>query len=289
MKKWLLTVFSLCLLSLPSFALADAAVGDVIMTLGEDLSEEQKNSILEEMSATEDALMLTVSNEEEHNYLGNYIPKAQIGSKAISSSKITIGEKGSGLEVTTNHINWVTDEMYLNALMTAGVKDATIYVTAPFDVSGTAALTGLIKAYEVSTDEVISEDVKQLANKELIETAKLGDKIGAENAAALIAKIKEKVAENGLPKDEQELRSWIEQAAKDLNITLTEEEINNLISLFNEMKNLNINWEQIGDQLTKAKDQISKFLESEEGQSLLQSIKDLFKAIADSIRSLFQS
>lgn len=289
MKKWLLTVFSLCLLSLPSFALADAAVGDVIITLGEDLSEEQKNSILEEMSATEDALMLTVSNEEEHNYLGNYIPKAQIGSKAISSSKITIGEKGSGLEVTTNHINWVTDEMYLNALMTAGVKDATIYVTAPFDVSGTAALTGLIKAYEVSTDEVISEDVKQLANKELIETAKLGDKIGAENAAALIAKIKEKVAENGLPKDEQELRSWIEQAAKDLNITLTEEEINNLISLFNEMKNLNINWEQIGDQLTKAKDQISKFLESEEGQSLLQSIKDLFKAIADSIRSLFQS
>lgn len=252
MKKWLLTVFSLCLLSLPSFALADAAVGDVIITLGEDLSEEQKNSILEEMSATEDALMLTVSNEEEHNYLGNYIPKAQIGSKAISSSKITIGEKGSGLEVTTNHINWVTDEMYLNALMTAGVKDATIYVTAPFDVSGTAALTGLIKAYEVSTDEVISEDVKQLANKELIETAKLGDKIGAENAAALIAKIKEKVAENGLPKDEQELRSWIEQAAKDLNITLTEEEINNLISLFNEMKNLNINWEQIGDQLTKS-------------------------------------
>ena len=29
--------------------------------------------------------------------------------------------------------------MYLNALMTAGVKDAKVYVTAPFEVSGTAA------------------------------------------------------------------------------------------------------------------------------------------------------
>src|SRR5690606_28961916 len=124
---------------------------------------------------------ITVTNEEEHKYLGDYIPKAQIGSKAISSSKIQIEKKGSGLEVQTNNINWVTDEMYLNALMTAGVKDANVYVTAPFEVSGTAALTGLIKAYEVSTDKAIPEDVKQVANQELVETAKLGDKIGDEN------------------------------------------------------------------------------------------------------------
>lgn len=72
--------------------------------------------------------------------------------------------------------------MYLNALMTAGVKDAKVYVTAPFEVSGTAALTGLIKAYEVSSDEAISEDVKQVANQELVTTSELGDKIGNENA-----------------------------------------------------------------------------------------------------------
>ena len=39
--------------------------------------------------------------------------------------------------------------MYINALATAGVKDASVYVTAPFSVSGTPALTGIIKAYEV--------------------------------------------------------------------------------------------------------------------------------------------
>lgn len=287
MNKWILCFIAFLTFILPTASYADVAVGDVIITLGNDLTEEQKKAVLEEMKAPENALTVTVTNEEEHKYLGNYIPKSHIGSKAISSTKITIGKKGSGLEVKTNRITWVTDEMYLNALITAGVKDATIYVTAPFDVSGTAALTGLIKAYEVSTDDVISEDVKQLANKELVETAKLGDEIGPENAAALIAKIKEKLVEHGMPKDEQELRQWIEKAANDLNITLTEEEINNLINLFNEMKNVNINWDQVGDQLSKAKDQLSSFLESEEGKSFLQKIKEVFQSIVDSIRSFF--
>ncbi|MGQ3339185.1 DUF1002 domain-containing protein, partial [Staphylococcus aureus] len=78
---------------------------------------------------------------------------SQIGTKAISSASITLGEKDSGLNITTNNINWVTDEMYTNALITAGVKDAKIYITAPFEVSGTAALTGILKAYEVQSGE----------------------------------------------------------------------------------------------------------------------------------------
>ena len=134
----------------PIVTLADASVGDVIVTLGEDLSEKQKQNLLEEMEAPKDALTVTVSNEEEHKYLGDYISNALIGTRALSSSSITIGEKDAGLSVETQNINWVTDEMYANALITAGVKDADIYVTAPTEVSGTAALTGLIKAYELA-------------------------------------------------------------------------------------------------------------------------------------------
>ena len=104
------------------------------------------------------------------------------------------------MEVETKNINWVTDEMYINALITAGVKDAKIYITAPIRVSGTAALTGIIKAYEISADKTIPEDVKQAANEEMVESAKLGDSIGAENASAFNGKIKgrngKKPAEN---------------------------------------------------------------------------------------------
>ena len=107
-----------------------------------------------------------------------------------------MSKQATGLKVETKNINWVTEEMYINALATAGVKDASVYVTAPFSVSGTAALTGIIKAYEVSSDKVIPEDVKQAANQEMVTTAKLGDEIGTEQASALVTKIKEKMAEN---------------------------------------------------------------------------------------------
>jgi uncharacterized protein YpuA (DUF1002 family) len=275
------------MIAFPSLSHADAVVGDMIITLGENLTEQQKQDLLKEMNATENDQIITVSNAEEHKYLGNYIPKATIGTKAISSTSITIEEQGSGLEVSSKNINWVTDEMYLNALMTAGVKDATIYVTAPFEVSGTAALTGLIKAYEISSDKVIPEDVKQVANEELVTTAKLGDEVGTENASALMAKIKDEIAKNGVPETEADMRTLIENAAKDLGVTLSEEDINSLIELFNKMKDINIDWNQVGQQLDKAKDQISNFLNSEEGQTFLQQVEEFFIALWNAILSIF--
>lgn len=288
MKKFSVVLIPLLvlMLSLSSVTFADVAEGDKIITLGENLTNEQKEQILSELGATETTQVITVSNQEEHKYLGNLLPKATIGTRAISSSAITYTKAGSGLDVTTNNINWVTDEMYLNALITAGVKDADIQVTAPFNVSGTAALTGLIKAYEVSTGDVIPEDVKQAANEEMIQTAKLGDQIGAENASALFAKIKEKIAENS-PQTDAELREIILQAAQELGLTLTDEQIQLLMDVFNKLKELNIDWNQVGDQLNQAKDKISKYLQSEEGQNFLEKLKQFFVSLIDAIKGLF--
>lgn len=287
MKKIKITLFLLCLLFLlPIQAFADMVEGDMIVTLGENLTEEQKNMLLTEMNAPKDVEVITVSNKEEHQYLGNYISKSLIGTKAISSSAITVAKKGSGLEVKTKNINWVTDEMYINALITAGVKDAKIYITAPVSVSGTAALTGIIKAYEISADTTIPEDVKQAANEEMVQTAQLGESVGNENAAALIAKIKEEIAKNP-PKTDEDLRAIIERAAKDLGISLTDQQMQSLIDLFNKIKDLDIDWNQVSDQLNKAKDKISKFLESEEGQGFLEKLKDFFVSLIDAIKSFF--
>jgi len=283
-KVAILLILSLLIFPLRGFA--DVAVGDMIITLGENLSEEQKNMLLSEMNAPDDAQIITVSNAEEHQYLGNYVSKSLIGTRAISSSAITIAEKNSGLEVETNNINWVTNEMYINALITAGVKDAKIYITAPFEVSGTAALTGLIKAYEVSAEKAIPEDVKQAANEEMVKSAELGDEIGTENASALITKIKEEMANNP-PKTEADLRTIIENAAKDLGITLTDAQFQSLLDLFNKLKELNIDWNQVGDQLTAAKDKLTNYLESEEGQGFLESLKQFFINIIDAIKALF--
>ena len=281
---FLIILSLLCLYPLQSFA--DLAEGDMIVTLGENLTEEQKDSLLEEMGAPSNVQIVTVSNQEEHQYLGKYISKSLIGTKAISSSAITIASQGAGITVKTKNINWVTDEMYVNALITAGVKDADIYITAPISVSGTAALTGIIKAYEISAEETIPEDVKQAANEEMVETAKLGDSIGEKNAAALIAKVKEEIAKNK-PKNDAELQNIIEQAAKDLNVTLSDAELKTLMDFFNKLMDLNIDWSQVSDQLNKAKDQISNFLKSDEGQGFLEKLKQFFIWLIDTIKSIF--
>ncbi|MBP3951259.1 DUF1002 domain-containing protein [Bacillus suaedae] len=273
-------------LALPIVVLADAIPGDIIVTLGEDLTEAQKNQLMTEMGVTAENNIIYVTNEEEHQYLGSYISAARIGTNALSSSKITLGENGSGLIVESNNIDWISDEMYANALITAGVEDAEIYVTSPISVSGTAALTGLIKAYEIAADIEIPEEQKQVANEEMVKTGELSRSIGVEEATDLMNRIKEELASNPV-ENEDDLRALIQRIANEMGITLTEEELNGLVSLFMRMKDLNIDWDQVQDQITKVRDNLGEYLNSEETQGFIQRFLDLINSLIDSIRGIF--
>lgn len=286
-QKFLAFTLSLGLIAMPLSVMADTVPGETIVTLGQNLTEAQKTALLAEMDAPSDARIVTVSNQEEHKYLAGTVPKAQIGTRALSSAMITIGEKNTGIIVQTNNISWVSNSMYTNALITAGLKDANIIITAPFEVSGTAALTGIMKAYELSSGEVIPDEVKKVANEEMVKTAELADTVGNEKAVQLVAKVKEELAKNpNMTTDE--LQTLINDLAKELGISLTNEQFASLMALFEKMKDLNINWDQVGSQLTKAKEQISDFLNSEEGQSFIQKLKDFFSALFDAILSFFK-
>lgn len=122
----------------------------------------------------------------------------------------------------------------------------------------------------------------------MVKTAQLAKSIGNDQAVALLAKIKEEIAKNP-PQTDADMRALIERVAKDLGITLTPDEINSLISLFNKMKNLNIDWNQVNDQLNKAKEKLSAFLQSEEGKTFIQNIIDILKEIWQAIKSAFTS
>lgn len=285
--KLLALLLAVAVFMMPTASFADIIEGESIVTLGENLSEQQKQDLLKEMKAPKDATIITVSNAEEHKFLEGIVPKAQIGTRAISSSMITYTKPGSGLIVRSKNINSITDAMYTNALITAGVKDAEIQITAPFKVSGTAALTGLMKAYETTSNKAIPEEVKKVANEEMVQTSQLSDKIGEEKAVQLVAKIKEEIAKEQ-PQTTEDLRSLIKKIADQLGITLTDEQLDNLVALFDKMKNLNIDWNQVGSQLNKAKEHVSAFLGSEEGQSFLDKVKDFFSSIIDFVKSLFK-
>ncbi|QQK75867.1 DUF1002 domain-containing protein [Salicibibacter cibarius] len=273
--------------SSPTSAAADAAPGDIIITLGEDLSDEERETVLSEMDGDEQDPIVEVTNEEEHEYLGEFIPAGQIGNNAISSSQITIAEAGAGIDVKTNRINYVTEGMYANALVTAGVEDADIYVTAPFEVSGTGALTGIIKAYEIETDIEIPEDQKRIANEELVQTGELSENHGTEEATELMARIKEAIAEEDV-ETEEDLRDLIERIADELGITLTDEEMNGLVSLFERMQNMDIDWDQVQNQIDQIRDNIDDWMSSDEAQGFVQSVLDFFSELIDTVRGWFE-
>lgn len=263
-------------------------VGEEIVTLGEDLSVAQKNQLLEEFGVTEDEVeIIYVSNKEEHEYLGDFIPKEQIGSRAISSAKITFGEANSGIVVYTNNITYITGDMYANALATAGVEDMKVEVSAPFAVSGTGALTGIIKAYEDVSGEEIDKDQKLIANEEMVQTSiMVQDGVDSDKAVEFFEKVKERVAEVD-PQSDEEIRQIIEEVANELGITLSEERIQELIELFKKIKDLNIDWEKVNNVLDEAKDKWENFKSTEEGQGIIDAVVTFFKSIWDIIISFF--
>lgn len=269
-------------------ALADAVTGETVVTLGEDLTEEQKEKILQEMGVGQDVRIVYVSNKEEHQYLGQYVDARTIGSRALSSAKITILEEGAGITVKTNNIDWVTEEMYANSLATAGIKDAEVYVTSPIRVSGTAALTGIIKAFEAAADIQIDEEQKQVANEEMVRTAELAEKVGADQAAELMRRLKEQLGNTNLQTDE-DFRRLIEQIAAELGIQLSEEDINALVHLLKRLKELNIDWDQVTNQLKNIRDNLNQILDSEETRSFIRKVLDAIIAFFDWLKSLFSS
>ncbi|SDH49080.1 Uncharacterized protein YpuA, DUF1002 family [Alteribacillus persepolensis] len=271
---------------LPQAAMADTSSGDVTVTLGEDLTEAQKNNVLEEMNAGDSAEIITVTNEEEHNYLGEYMSASDIGERAISSSKITAGQEGDGIHVETNNITKITEAIYANTLITAGVGDAEVYITAPFDVSGTAALTGIIKAYEIQNDIDIPEEQKKVANEEMVKTSELGERIGMEEAAELMTRVKEEISETSV-ESEEDLRELVQRIANEMGIELTEEELNGIVSLFDRMKDLNINWDQVQNQITQIRDNLDEFLNREDTQSFIDSFLDFLNSLIEAVKGWF--
>ena len=132
--------------------------------------------------------MITVTNDQEHQYLDAYLPAHVIGSKSLSSVLVSPLAEGSGLQVETHNISYCTVSMYRNALLTAGIQDAEVVVAAPANISGTAALIGAVKAYETMTGEQVAENVLETVTNELVLTGEIGDVLGdSELASEIIA------------------------------------------------------------------------------------------------------
>lgn len=256
---------------------------DIVVSLGKDLTNDQRNQILNLFGVKDDIRIIEVTNAEERKYLGKYVEDKVIGTRSLSCAYVENLEDGSGITVETYNITWVTKEMFENALVTAGIRDARVKVAAPINVSGTAALTGIIKAFEGATGINISEAEKDAANEELARTGKLGEEIGKEKATELIREIKREIVERNL-KNENQIREVVIRIAGELNINLNKQQTDEIVGLMRKISNLNLNIQDIEGQLRGITNRVREIAkDNQEVRSILQQIIDLFRRLFSSI------
>ena len=264
---------------------------DTYISLGADLSKSQKEKVLDLLGVDEDDLdefiTVTTTNDEEYQYLGDYLSKSVIGKNALSSVLVVKQKEGHGIHVQTHNISYCTSGMYENALVTAGITDAEVVVAAPMKISGTAALVGVMKAYSAMTGETMKEENVDTATNELVVSGELAEKISDPNRLEqLIAMIKQKISEGKLETDD-EIKEAIVESAKILEIELSDEDIEKLLDLMKKFASLDLDWSTIQTQLEGIYDQVSKMGVDTNDQGLWNAISKFFTGIWDSISDFF--
>ena len=181
-----------------SVLFASAAMADAtkVVTLGADLTAEQRDAVLRYFGVYgQNVETLYITNTDERNHLGSYIPLEQIGTRTYSCALVKPTSSG-GIQVKTANLSYVTSNMIASTLSTSGVVNCEVLAAAPFPVSGTGALTGIIMAYESASGQQLSEEKKEIATQELVTTQNIANTIGQNQATEIVNEIKIQVIQN---------------------------------------------------------------------------------------------
>ena len=237
MKK-LITILLIIIMAVGMIVPAYAENIQSRAVIGADLTDDQIAAVYNAFGIKRgDAIELRVTNGEERQWLQGYVDESLIGTRSISCVYVELLPEGSGMDVTTSNITWCTGEMYISALATAGITDARIIVAAPFEVSGTAALTGVYKAYEDMTGKKLDDLAKLVSTQELTITGELANEIGSMDSTSIVNDLKLMLDETQKMTDD-EIRAEIVDIAGRYNVSLTNTQIQQLIDLCRSLEGL---------------------------------------------------
>lgn len=286
-KKNIKRVVSFILLMLVLISAQIPAFAEVTQrrtVIGADLTAEQADAVYSMFGVPKGSVIeLSMTNDEERRALEGYVDSSIIGTRSISCVYVELLEEGSGMDVTTSNISWCTPEMYISALATAGVTDAKVIVAAPFEVSGTAALAGVYKAYEDMTGMKLDDLAKLVSTQELTITGELAEEIGSMDSTSIVNDLKLMLNETEHMTDE-EIRSEIIAIAGEYNVKLTDTQIRQLIDLCRSLEGLDTN------ELTKRVEDVQNTLQRvSDAKTRVVGFVQAVKKVVTSIKSFFDT
>lgn len=168
----------ICLVTVFGYAIPGGATDHVrTVALGESNSDAQRAEVLEYLEADDTDRMVTVSVDETLQTMDGIFELSGIES-AYSSTALTCGAAGSGIDVMTRNIEVIPPELYALALLTAGMTDVKLAVAAPDDAPalGMTALTGVFKTWDMAPCSSFggNPERRKLALEELALIAEIG-------------------------------------------------------------------------------------------------------------------
>ena len=215
-----------------------------VVTLGADLSDEQKNTMMKYFNVDSSQVqILTITNQDERDHLSAYVPIEQIGTRTVSCAYVKPTQSG-GIKVRTANLNWVTCNMIATSLSTSGVKNCEVVAACPFEVSGTGALTGIQMAYETATGEQLDSTKKELATEEMVVTGNLADEVGKNDATTVMNNSKMQVIKDNV-QNADEIYNIVVNVAQENNVNLDSDQINKIVDLLEQIAQEDYNYDDV--------------------------------------------
>ena len=234
-------------------AMADAMK---VVTLGADLSDEQKNTMLKYFKVdSSQAQIIYVTNQDERDHLSSYVPLEQIGTRTVSCAYVKPTTSG-GIKVRTANLNWVTCNMIASSLSTSGVTNCEVVAACPFEVSGTGALTGIQMAYETASGQKLDETKKKLATEEMVVTGNLADSVGKNDATTVINQAKMQVIADNV-QNADDIYNIVVNISNNNNVTLTDDEINTIVNLLQQISQQDYDYSEMQETLERVNDNVT--------------------------------
>lgn len=288
MKKRIISAIAACLILASSLSVYADAVPTV--TIGADLTAEQKQKIYNFFGVSSEVVQeISITNEQERQALTGLVSDDIIGTRTLSCAYILPTNSG-GLVVKTANLNWVTEGMIANALLTSGVENCQVLATAPFEVSGTGALTGVLLAYEKATGETLEEDKKELANSELILTAELADTVetpeevkASTYVMQMLSDMKSEAVNGNL--NEEKAKEIIDKYTKQYGIDLTDEYYEKLSNYLIEFSNKEYS-KSFKESITSLKERVTSGF-TINTDAVVKESKNFFAKIWSAIKNFF--